>query len=956
MNKYILPLGVLMVAFPLSAQELGNHRAHQDSTQVRKLDEVVVVGYGSQRRSKTSSAVAVVELDKLSSRSLSGVGAALQGKAPGVTVIQEGGDPTASPRVNIRGLGGLNGEAPLYVVDGTLYGNSTPNINPNDIESISVLKDAAAAIYGARASGGVVLISTKKGRQGKITAEADIKFGVSAAWRLKKSLNAAEFQDVMKQAYSNVGKLNKLPQAFDPDHYPEGRITRTDWVDEIFRTGTVQEYNINVNGGSQNSKFFVGLNHRSLNGILLNTQSKRYNVRINSEFKINNWLRFGENMNYNFSDGNTANTHSGYTGAIVAAMYYPSNVPVYDNNGNFSGLPISVAGDYGDVINPVAYLHRLSYQNPRHEILLNPYLEISLLPGLKFQSNFSQNLVLNTSKDFAKRVLEVGKRFDFNRLTYSNVSHSSSLAEQTLSFNKSFDLHTLDAVAGYSFQRMINEGFSAKGEDFKNEADYLQYLTNANKNKEVDSYRNQQALESWFGRLNYDFAGRYLISLVGRRDATSLLQQSQRSQNYYSISAAWNLKRENFLKDINALSNLKFRGNYGIVGNLGSLEPSAVNPTLSRENNIIFGLDPQQNTGYFPTIYPNPNLTWGDAEQRNLGIDLGLWNNRLNFVADYYIKNSRKQILEQSLPSTAGYQRTFINAGTFQDRGIELGINFNSAPHQNLTYGFNLNMNISQNEVISLVNNQPLLLNNHVRQSLKPLRVIVGEPLYSYYGYQTAGIFKNKEEIQAHRDSAGNLIQPDAKPGDFRFLKKEGNVGKLSSDDMVNLGNPYPKFSYGFSMNLGWKNLDFNAFFQGVHGNKIFNGLKFITLNPSGTGQNYNMDRDILNAWTENNTHTHIPRLAAGDPSGNYSRVSDFYVEDGSYLRLKNMTIGYTLPSSLTHNLKMTRIRLYITADNLLTFTKYSGFDPEIGLDNGGIDTGRYPQARTFIFGTSFSF
>lgn len=937
--------GTFIVSACLSAQ------SGQDTLKEKNIEEVIVVGYGTQKRSKVSSAVTEVSLDKITSRSLSGVGAALQGKAAGVTVLNEGGDPTGTPRVNIRGLGGINGETPLYVVDGVTY-QSAPAVNPNDIESISVLKDASAAIYGARASGGVILISTKKGSKGTLTGEFDAKYGVLNAWKIRHSLNGAEFQDVMAQAYANAGKLDKLPDAFNAAKFPDGRITRTDWTDEIFRTGNVQEYNIDLRGGGEKSRFFTGMNYRALEGTLLNTQSKRYAFRVNSDYTLREWLKIGENLSYNYSDGNSADTNSGYTGAILAAMYYPSNVSVYDAAGNYSGLPISVAGGYGDMINPVAYLKRITYRNPTHNILINPYAEVKIFDGLKFKSNFGQTFRLATSKDFTKRVLEVGKIFDFNRLVYQNNNYSKSLAEQILSFNRTFNRHTIDVTAAYTFEKETAEGFMAKGQDFKSEADFYQYLSNANSDKDVDSWKSFQALSSWLGRLNYDFDSRYMISLLGRRDGSSLVAEQNRYANYYSVSGAWAVSREAFLREVNWLSNFKLRASHGVLGNLGGVDPNAVNPLMTRENNVIFGQNPSQNVGYYATVYPNPNLKWGKSQQTDYGLDLGFFQNRLTIQADYFVKDSKDQIFRQPLPSTSGYKYTYINAGLFRDKGFEVGLSFTAPRQAEFQYGINANFSHLSNTVVEMPVSQ-IALDNNVRGVLLPTRVMVGDPLYSYYGYKTAGLFQTQEEVNNYKDSAGKLIQPDAKPGDIKFLKKPGRDGVLDKDDMVFLGSPYPKLNYSFSLNAEYKGFDLNVFFQGVQGNKLFNGLKFITLNPGGTGQNYNMDRDILNAWTPTNTNTNIPRLEVGDPRKNYSRVSDFYVEEGSYLRLKNLTVGYTLPQSFADAVNVRKVRAYITADNLVTFTKYTGFDPEVGMDAYGIDQGRYPQARTIIFGVT---
>ncbi|WP_294224237.1 SusC/RagA family TonB-linked outer membrane protein [uncultured Chryseobacterium sp.] len=924
----------------------------KDSLKGKTLDELVMVGYGTQKKSKVSGAVTEASLDKLTSRSLSGVGEVLQGKAAGVTVVNEGGDPNGTPKVNIRGLGGINGETPLYVVDGVVF-NGTPSVNPNDIQDISVLKDASAAIYGARSSGGVILITTKKGKKGALSVDFDVKYGLNQAWRIKEALNAAEFQDVMYKAYENAGKLNSLPIAFNPNLYPDGRITRTDWMKEIFRTGAIQEYNVNISGGNEKSRYFVGMNHRSLEGILLNTQAKRYNFRVNSEHKVKDWLTIGENMYYNYSDGNSADTKSAYTGALVAAMYYPPNVSVYTPSGAYSGLPVDVAGGYGDVINPVAYLQRINIKNPTHEILINPYAEITLAKDLKFRSNFSQTFRLGDVKNFISRVLEVGKIFDTNNLEYQSNNSSTALAEQLLTYKFSSGKHSFDFLGGFTFQKTIDEGFMARAYDFRSEAATFQYLQNAaDTNKDVSSYRFKQTLVSYLARINYDYAGRYIVSVLGRRDGSSMVAKQNQFANYYALSGAWVVSKENFMQDISWFSNLKFRGSYGILGNLGGISPQAVNPLMTRYNNVVFGQEPSQNIAYYSTTLPNNNIRWGKSEQKDFGMDVSFFHNSLSLQFDYFVKNSRDQIFNQILSSTTTYVNKYLNSGLIEDKGYELGINYNGTGKGDFTYSIGAVFSQLNNTVKQLAGTNEIFINdNGVRGVLRPTGIKVGDPLYSFYGYRTGGIFQSQEEINNYKDANGNLIQPNAKPGDIKFLKKDGNTGVLSNSDFVNLGSPYPKFSYGFSYNMTWKNFDLNLFFQGVYGNKIFNGFKFISLNPGGTGQNYNMDRDILNAWTPENTNTNIPRLVQGDPSGNYSKVSDFYVEDGSYLRLKNLTIGYSLPKDLYRKLDVNKIRVYVTTNNLFTITKYTGFDPEVGMNSYGVDTGRYPQARSFIFG-----
>lgn len=922
-----------------------------DSIKEKSIEEVVVVGYGKQKKSKVSGAVSEVELDKLTSRSLSGVGAALQGKSPGVVVVNEGGDPTSAPRVNIRGLGGINGEAPLYVVDGSIY-NGTPSINPNDIESISVLKDATAAIYGARASGGVILITTKRGKKGVVRLTVDSKFGVQNAWKTLKPLDAAQFQEVISQAYTNVGK--PVPASFDVNKYPEGAITRTNWMDEIFRTASIQEYNVDVTGGGEKSNFFMNLNHRNNMGTLINTKALRYNFRINSDHQVKDWLKVGENMFYSFTNGNTVDTQSGYTGAILAALYYPPNIPVYDAKGNFSGLPLDRAGDYADIINPVAYLSRVNVDVPSHTLILNPYLEVKFLPGLTFKSNLSGHLTFNDSKVFNARTPEVGKVDMNNRLTYGSTRGFTILTEQTLNYVKAFGLHNFDVLGGYSYQKNTSQGFSAFTENFTNENEIYLYLNNGLKfTNKPSSFKSASAITSLFGRFNYDYAGKYMISVLGRHDGSSLVAEKNRYADYYSVSGAWVASKENFFQN-SIMNYLKLRGSYGILGNLGNLRPSSVDPLMIQVTAYL-GDNPAANFGYMQNDLPNYDLKWADSKQTGAGVDFGFLRNRLTGQFDWFKKETTNMIFSHGLPGTTGMTGVvYENAGLVEDRGIELGLNWTDKLNEDFGYSVYANISTLKNQVKALLPGQNEMAMNgyNVRGTLAPVWIKVGDPMYSFYGYKTDGLFQTQEEINNYKDANGNLILPNAKPGDIKFLRAPGNDGKLDpTKDYVNLGNPYPDFTYSFGLNLNYRNFDFNAFFQGTKGNKIFNGLKFMSLNPGGAAKNLNMDSTILDAWSPTNTGSSIPRLAYGDPAGNYSKASDFYVEDGSYLRLKNLTVGYTIPEDTTQKIGINTARAYITASNLFTVTKYTGMDPEVGMNNLGIDVGRYPQPRAFIFG-----
>ncbi|MET4544604.1 TonB-linked SusC/RagA family outer membrane protein [Pedobacter africanus] len=911
------------------------------------LSEVVVVGYGTQKKATLTGAVSTVALDQLSSRSVNSVGEVLAGKSPGVIVTNEGGDPTSGPRVNIRGAGGINGESVLYVVDGSIV-IGTPVLNPNDIESISVLKDGSAAIYGARASGGVILITTKKGKNGALQINFDGKIGTQSAWRKLQPLNAEQRAMVAVTAAKN-GKTDLLP-AFDAAKYPEGQITRTNWMDEVFRTGKTQDYNLGVSGGTEKSNVYLSFNYRQAEGIVLNTKVQRYNFRINSDHQLTPWLKVGENLSFSSTNGQGANTSSDYTGALLSAIYYPANATPYNPDGSFAGLPGGqYAGDYGDIINPVAELLRTDINKPENILIVNPYALFNLAKGLTFRSNLSVTKGFYHTKIFTPKRPEVGKPMLSNSLEEKDRVLTDILAEQVLAWKKDLGVHHLDFTAGFSFQKTKYKGFSVIGRDFDDEAPSKRYLVNATVFEPALSDLVSTALSSTFVRANYNYAEKYLLSLIGRRDGSSLVPKAEnRFRNYYSVSAGWVLSKENFLKESTWLNELKLRGSYGLLGNLAQLQPTDVSPLLSKTK-AYFGQVPTLQNGLVSTVLENPDMKWAESKQTNVGIDLGFLKNSLTLTADYFIKDIDKMILTKPLPGTAGLNSQTINAGLVRDKGIELGITYTGNKNKAFTYSVSASLTKINNKVLELAPGlENIAVSNNFRNELAPLFIKVGQPLYSYYVRKTQGIFQTQAEVDNHVNSKGVKIQPKAKPGDFRFADLDDS-GSIDGGDRYFAGSAYPDFSYGLSFNAAYKGFDINVFAQGVQGNKLFNAVKRTTY--SASGPSYNKLVGILDAWSPENPNGKVPIISTKDDDNGNFNASDFYVEDGSYLRLRNITLGYTLPKSLSSKIKAGAIRVYATSNNLFTITRYSGFDPEIGMDNYGLDTGRYPQSRSFLIG-----
>lgn len=951
-----LTLVISMIGYKTQEITVGNQRNFQivlDENSLN-LNQLVVVGYGTQRKATVSGAVADVQLDKLNSRSLNDVAEALQGKAPGVTVQNNGGDPTSTPKVYIRGMGGINGEEPLYVVDGSIYTGGP--INPNDIESMNVLKDASAAIYGARASGGVVLITTKKGKEGIATISLDAKTGWQFSAKKLDLLTAKQFADVENIAYDAAGKTRA--DAFNATVYPDGQITRTDWQDEIFRTGKIQDYNIGVKGGTEKGRYYMGFGYRRNEGILLNTHAERYSFRMNSDAQIRSWLKVGENLSYTYTNGNGANTTSPYTGAIFTALGYPRHITPYTADGAFSGMPSAYAGSYGDLANPVAILQRLDSRTPVSNININPYLEVKLLKDLTFRSNFAVTKSFSDQKTFTTRALEIGKINSNNGLSENINNYTEILSEQTLNYSRSFGNHNLNALAGYTYQHHDGTYLNVSASSFSDEREAYRYFDNASTWAKPESGRDQNAMESFLARINYDYKSKYLLSLVGRRDGSSRVAPQNRYQNYYSASGGWVLTEEDFIPKNDVLTFLKLRSSYGILGNLGSLPSNAININL-KSTSIFMGSSGNQLTGLAEDALSNPNLKWAESRHLNFGTDIALFKNSLSFTADYFIKTTDKMILQVNPPSTAGVSTgMFKNLGKARDRGIELGITYNGNAGKDFTYNIGATLTKVNNKLLELEEGMDEVVsssNINVRSTLNPIVTRTGNPIYAYNVIRTDGIFQSQDEVNNYVGPDGvTLIQPNAKAGDRKFVDAN-NDGTINNNDREIVGSPFPSFSYGFSINASYKGFDLNIFAQGVHGNKLFNALKYTNMNPS-VGTNFNMLSGILNAWTPENRNTDVTRIISTDLNGNYGNTSDWYIENGSYLRIKNITLGYTLPAILTNQAHIGAVRLYVTATNLFTFTKYDGYDPEIGMDELGIDKGRYPQAKSVLVGLNVNF
>ncbi|MBT1711361.1 TonB-dependent receptor [Fulvivirgaceae bacterium PWU5] len=947
--------GVLVVSFigfTVYEEAVGNKVYFEIklASDISQLQDVVVIGYGSVKKSEVLGAVSSVSTREVSSRNYNTAAELLQGTVPGVTVMNNGGDPTSTADIKIRGIGSLNAERPLIILDGVIFEGQISMINPNEVEAISILKDAAsAAIYGARASGGVILITTKKGRSSS-HVEVNYQQGFQQVAKKLEALNAAERADAANMATDNAGQ-DRIP-AFDAAGNPSSRITKTNWMDEIFQAGIINNLDVSIDGGNQKSNYFISGGYRRNQGILLNTESNRYTARINSSHEILKGVRIGENLSYSFWDGQTGNTSSAYTGAIMTALYYPANATVYreDGSGKFGGVPEEYANAYGDLINPVAYLKRLDNHNPTSTLLINPYLEVDVVKGLKFRSNWGMTQIRRDSKQFNVKVLETGKIFDFNELYQTSDNQDVLLTEQTLSYETTVkDDHNISALAGFTYQRNKYEYYSVKGTNFDNEDRAYRNLYNAKTIEVLGAGNPEEMIMSYLARANYNYKGKYLLTAVIRRDGTSKLISLNRWETYPSVSVGWNLVQESFLEDVNIISDLKLRGSWGVIGNLGALDryPFAVGLGRTR---AWLGEDPAIVYGYAETGLSNQDLKWESSVQQNIGLDFGLLDGQLTGSLDVFKKTNTDMLFKKTLPGAAGApDGQWINAGEVVNRGFELGITYRKNQGE-LTYDITANISRVKSEIGSITDeNRFQNIGPTVRTMPQANINLVGNAFGAFYGYRTAGVFNSNEEAANYLNANGTRYQPSAVGGDFKFVDKDGD-GDIDNDDRFVLGNPFPDLTYSLNANLGYKGFDLNLFFQGVHGNSIFNSVRALGLNA---GYGYNLITESKNAWTPENPDATIPRLSMTDPNNNWTRVSDFFIEDGSFLRLKNVTLGYTLKRALLDKVKL---RLYVTAQNVFTITDYSGMDPEVGIGNYGIDTGMYPLSKVFLAGVNLKF
>ncbi len=922
------------------------------SEDIKKLDDVIVIGYGTTKKEDLSASVSVIQnMDQLKESPTFNLESMIQGRIPGVTITNNGGDPTAGPSVTIRGTGSAT-EAVLYVVDGV---PGAP-FNPQDVESITVLKDAAsAAIYGASAgSAGVILITTRQAKAGKTSIDYSGFYGVKNAWRVPESLTAAQQGQVSNQAWANAGQQGLA--AWDPAQNPSGQITRTDWIKSIFRTATVQRHTVTLSGGTDKLSSLFQVRTEDEEGTLLNTYNKNVSARYNAIYTVNKYLKFKESIFWNNSEGRGTSTNNGYDGTIISAIYMPRNATIYNPDGTFGGTgdPSSIyLGAYGDIVNPVASLLRNQGFSRNSDIMATSEMGISnIVKGLEFTSRFSYRLGTNYNKFFSPRRPEPGKPYDQNSLSENAGYNRNWLLENTLNYTRTFDRHNISAMISTTARDDLGMGMSASALGFSSEAIWAQFFGQATifDQSHPGDYKWEDKNVSYIGRIAYSYADRYFVTGSYRNDIAGRLAPGNRSKLFPGVTGAWKISSEPWFKS-SLINLLKVRASWGEIGNLSSIGLGYGYPVLSQGGANQVGINgPLGSTAYIGNAY-NPNLSWETSRQTDVGADITLFKKRLNVTLDYFWKSTFNLIKPQDTGWTqsTGVGAPLINQGTINNEGFEFSAKWTQKIGE-VEIDLGGNFATLKNRVAFISSDPTVTYNfgdNYRTGVLIPFRSAVGTPYYSYWLIKTDGIFKSNQEAAAYVDKNGNRIQPNAVAGDLKFVDKNGD-GVIDANDRQYMGSYNPTLTYGFSLGARWKNWDVNAFFQGVGGVKIFNAWKETTLNAATPG--YNHWNKILDAWSPTNVNSTIPRLTVNDTNQNFTTNSDYYLESGDYLRLKNLQIGYTLDKKILGS----QIRLYVSGENLLTFTKYSGMDPEVS--NHGLDAGTYPVSRTLSLGAKVSF
>lgn len=933
------------------------------------LNDVVVIGYGTQKKKVVTGAIASVDAEEITSTSPLRLEQAMQGRTAGVQVTNQSGQPGEEPSITIRGAGTTGDSKPLYVVDGMAVGG-IDYLNPGDIKSIDVLKDAAsAAIYGARAANGVVLITTKTGEKGAMHITYSGYYGIQNVTKTIDMLNSDQYRELMNEGARNAG----LSEPFDMNEIP---AYNTDWQANLFEENVPMfNHELSINGGSEKSTYAASLSYFSQQGIIGGDKSQfdRYTARLNATHQVNEAVRFGSNLAYSHISKRGVSSNASFNGEFSSALNIDPLTPVYEDDEAklalppYSNEPVVTDGSgrvFGiselvgaEIVNPLALLETRTSETRVDKFVGNVFGELEIIEGLKFKTSLGIDLAYVLDDSYKPLYYLNGAQLNDDKTSVNKEikRYYTWQNENTLIYNKKIGEHSFSGLIGMTASKYNYENLSGFNADVPVTDPDNVYLDMAKDTTwRANGGANHSALFSTFGRITYDYKSRYAFTGIIRRDGSSKFGANKRFGIFPSLGVSWVVSEEEFIPVLGPVDIIKLRASWGINGNqeIGDYQFISL---IDKSRGYIFGGG--RETGASPSYIENADVHWEESEQIDIAVDLGAFQNRLTATIDYYNKTTKGLLEKVPIPAHVGNDPPFANIGSVQNKGVEISLNWRHKI-KDFSYSVGFNASYNKNEMTKIGNEEGVLPGASWAVAGMVTRAKEGLPIAYFWGYKTDGVFQNQAEVYQHIGVTGEPLQPKANPGDVRFVDMNQD-GVLNDDDRTMIGSPTPDWTYGFNASLEYKQFDFSMLMTGTYGNDIFNGTQRQDLRFT------NRTAEILGRWTGEGTSNSIPRYTWTDINNNY-RISDLYIESGSYLKIKNIQFGYTVPTNILKKIKASNIRVYMSVENLYTFTKYNGADPEIGngLDSDGnknsfdvgIDRGIYPQARTFRFGTSLTF
>ena len=899
------------------------------SEDAEMLDEVVVIGYGTMKKSDLTGAVSSIGNKDIKDSPVSNLGQAIQGKISGVQIV-DAGKPGDNVSIKIRGLGSINNCDPLVVIDGVPTDLGLSSLNMADVERLDVLKDASAtAIYGSRGANGVVMITTKRGTEGKGKLAVSANYSFQNATNVPSLLNAAQYAELSNDMMVNSGR-NPNPEWANPSELGAG----TDWMDELLRTGVMQNYTVSYSGGNEKSHYYVSGGFLDQSGIVKSVNYRRFTFQSNSDAQVLKWLKFSNNITFSADTKKSGSYNIG--DALKALPIYP----VKNEDGSWSG-PDGNSEWYGSTRNPIGPTELNKSQTDGYNFLANLTAELTFTKWLKFKSTFGYDAKFWFIDNFTPKYnwkptpTEETSRYKSDNKSFTYLWDNYFLFDHTFA-----EKHRVGLMAGMSAQWNTNDYLNAQKNVFM--FDNVHEMDNGEEMYAIGGNETEWALLSYMARVNYSYVDRYLLTATIRRDGSSRFGKKHRWGTFPSVSVAWRASQEKWFPKNDYINDLKVRAGYGVTGSQASVGNYSY---LASYNTSVypFGISSGNQTALVSSTLANPYIHWEEVAQTNIGFDASLFNSRVMFSFDAYLKETRDMLVKASIPITSGFEdttTTYTNAGKVRNQGIEMSLHTINLTGE-LGWETNLTATYNKNKIKDLNSDVPYYI-NQINNSYVTM-LAKDYPINVFYGYVTDGIFQNQSEVNTH------AVQPGAEPGDIRF-RDLNNDGVINDSDRTVIGNPNPSWLFSMNNSLSYKGFELSVFLQGIAGNKIYNANN---IDNTGMAAAYNQTTDVLKRWQGEGTSNSMPRAVFGDPNQN-TRVSDRFVENGSYLRLKNITLSYTFPKQWLQKAQIENARLSLSCENVATITGYSGFDPEVGIN--GIDQNRYPISRTFSLGLNFNF